>query len=68
MVNQEKIWDWKHMLSYEMRIGQWEIEPNDWTEKDVQKGKRLNWKKMPKKEKIEMRKLKMVYLFINLPI
>ena len=51
MVNQEKIWDWKHMLNYEMRIGQCEIAPNDWIEKDAQKGKRLKWKKMPRKEK-----------------
>ena len=45
MVNQEKRWDWKHMLSYEMRIGQWEIALNNWIEKkdwiknDTQKGK-----------------------------
>ena len=45
MVNQEKRWDWNHMLYYEKRIGQCEIAPNDWIEKDAQKGKRLKWKK-----------------------
>ena len=39
MVNQKKRWDWKHMLCYKMRIGQCEIAPNDWYEKDAQKGK-----------------------------
>ena len=32
------------MLSYEMRIGQWEIAPNDWIEKDAQMGKDWNEK------------------------
>ena len=79
MVNQEKRWDWKHMLNYEMRIGQCEIAPNDWNEKDAQKGKRLNWKrcperknieikKMPKWEKIVLRKMKNGLPIINLPI
>ena len=56
MVNQEKRCDWKHMLNYEMRIGQCEIAPNDWNEKDAQKGKRLNWKRCPEREKIEIKK------------
>ena len=56
MVNQDKRWDWKHMLYYEMRIGQCEIAPNDWYEKDAQKGKRLNWKRCTEREKIEMKK------------
>ena len=56
MVNQEKRWDWKHMLYYEMRIGQCEIAQNDWNEKDVQKGKRLNWKRCPERKNIEIKK------------
>ena len=32
-------------------IGQCEIAPNDWYEKDAHKEKRLIWKKMPKKGK-----------------
>ena len=40
----------------------------DWYEKDTQKGKRLNWKKMPKWEKIVMRKMKNGLPIINLPI
>ena len=51
MVKQEKRWDWKHMLYYEMRIGQCKIAPNDWYEKDAQKGKRLIWKRCPEKGK-----------------
>ena len=51
MVNQEKRWDWKHMLYYEMRIGQCEIAPNDWNEKDAQKRKNIDMKKMPRKGK-----------------
>ena len=56
MVNQEKRWDWKHMLSYEMRIGQWEITPNDWIEKDAQKGKKLNWKKVQKEKRLNWKR------------
>ena len=40
----------------------------DWYEKDAQKGKRLIWKKMPKWEKIVMRKMKNGLPIINLPI
>ena len=46
MVHQEKIWDWKHMLSYEMKIGQWEIAPNEWIEKDAQKGEKIEIEKV----------------------
>ena len=56
MVNQEKRWDWKHMLYDEMRIGQCEIAPNYWYEKDAQKGKRLIWKRCPEKKKIKIKK------------
>ena len=45
------------MLYDEMRIGQYEIAPNDWNEKDAQKGKRLNWKRCPEMENIEMKKI-----------
>ena len=57
MVNQEKRWDWKHMLYDEMRIGQCEIAPNDWYEKDDQKRKRSIWKRCPEREKIDMKKM-----------
>ena len=57
MVNQEKRWDWKHMLNYKMRIGQCEIAPNDWIEKDAHKEKRMNWKRCPKRENIELKKI-----------
>ena len=57
MVNQEKRWDWKHMLYYEMRIGQCEIAPNDWIEKDAQKEKILNWKRCPERKNIELKKI-----------
>ena len=57
MVNQEKRWDWKHMLNYEMRIGQCEIAPNDWNEKDAHKGKILNWKICQERENIEIKKM-----------
>ena len=32
-------------------IGQCEIAPNDWNEKDAQKGKNIDMKKMPRKGK-----------------
>ena len=57
MVNKKKRWDRKHMLNYEMRIGQCEIAPNDWNEKDAQKGKRLNWKRCPERKNIELKKM-----------
>ena len=57
MVNQEKRDEIKsicYMMKWE--IGQCEIAPNEWYEKDAQKGKRLNWKRCPEREKIEMKK------------
>ena len=46
MVNQEKRWDWKHMLYYEMR---------NWTMWNCTKW--LIWKICPEKEKIDMKKM-----------
>ena len=40
----------------------------DWIEKDAQKGKILKLKKMPKWEKIVLRKMKNGLPIINLPI
>ena len=60
MVNQEKKEeDEIESICYMMRweIGQCEIAPNDWYEKDAQKGKRLIWKRCPEKEKIELKKM-----------
>ena len=37
-------------------IGQCEITPIDWNEKDAQKGKILNWKRCPERKNIEMKK------------
>ena len=42
------------MMRWEIR--QCEIAPNEWYEKDTQKGKILNWKRCPEREKIEMKK------------
>ena len=59
MVNQEKRKDEIESICYMMRweIGQCEIAPNEWYEKDAQKGNRLNWKRCPERENIEMKKM-----------
>ena len=59
MVNQEKRNDEIESICYMMRweIGQCEIAPNDWYEKDAQKRKRLIWKRCPERENIDMKKM-----------
>ena len=53
----KKRWDWKHMLYDEMRNwAMWNCTKWLILKKDAQKGKRLNWKRCPEREKIEMKK------------
>ena len=76
MLNQEKRWDWKHMLNYKMRIEQCEIAPKielkkmpkkvkDLIEKDVQKGKILNWKRCLNGKRLCWERWNMVYLLLT---
>ena len=57
MVNQEKKMRLKaYAIWWNEKLGNVKLHQMIDIEKDAQKGKRLNWKRCPKREKIEMKK------------